>query len=377
MNTPKLFACLLTLFSFTAAVQAATPHFPKEVALTGAVERYISIDNVCAWPNLTVLKDGTIVAAIFNRPSHGLQEGSIEAWASPDGRFWTKRGVVAPNDPNTNRMHVAAGLAKNGDLIAFSTGFSNEQQPGRPKQAPFRDLKMSAWVCRSNDGGYTWVQNKEFPASNDGWTTPTPFGDIIVGADGALHASCYQGKDNQPSGPGVHRDFRVAHFRSDDDGRTWRMNSVISAQHNETSIFHLGGKKWMAAARQEDDRAMDLFRSNDDGETWEGPQRVTGYHELNADLARLKDGRLLLTYGNRSERDNGPFGVLAKLSSDEGKTWSAPIRLAHSLGRDCGYPSSVQRPDGAIVTAYYSAGVQDHSRYHMGVVIWTAPAANP
>ena len=31
------------------------------------VERYVAIGNVCAWPNLTQLRDGTIVATI----SHG------------------------------------------------------------------------------------------------------------------------------------------------------------------------------------------------------------------------------------------------------------------------------------------------------------------
>jgi hypothetical protein len=44
------------------------------------------------------------------------------------------------------------------------------------------------------------------------------------------------------------------------------------------------------------------------------------------------------------------------------------------LSRDCGYPSSVQRPDGTIVTAYYSDGAPDHRRYHMGVALWNPPA---
>ena len=373
MNTQKTFACLLTLFSFTAAVQAAAPHSPKEVALTSPVERYVSVDNVCAWPNLTVLRDGTIAATIFNRPTHGQTEGAVDVWASADGRFWEKRGVAAPNEPNTNRMNVAAGLARNGDLLVLSSGWSNIQKPGQPKRDAFRDGKLPVVVCRSADGGRTWSRDLNFPGGGKGWDEFVPFGDILIGTDGALHMSAYQGKPNQLSGPGVRRIFRSSHFRSDDDGKTWRMTSVIGPVHNETTVFHLGGKRWMAAARQEDDRAMDLFRSNDDGETWEGPQRVTGYHELNAHLTRLKDGRLLLSYGNRSERENGPFGVLAKLSSDEGETWSTPIRLLHSVARDCGYPSSVQRPDGAVVTAYYSAGVANHSRYHMGTVIWTPP----
>jgi hypothetical protein len=98
---------------------------------------------------------------------------------------------------------------------------------------------------------------------------------------------------------------------------------------------------------------------------------VTGRSEINGHLARLKDGRLLLSYGNRVA---GQFGVMAKFSGDEGRTWSAPLRLATSLEQDCGYPSSVQRADGKIVTVYYAKRVENHERYHMGAAIWEAPA---
>ena len=83
------------------------------LSLTAAeLERYVAVDNVCAWPNLTLLKDGTIVAAIFNHPSHGLAEGDVECWASTDGgRIWKLRGIPAPHEPGTNRMNVAAGTA--------------------------------------------------------------------------------------------------------------------------------------------------------------------------------------------------------------------------------------------------------------------------
>ncbi|MCA9248666.1 MAG: exo-alpha-sialidase, partial [Planctomycetales bacterium] len=41
-------------------------------------------------------------------------------------------------------------------------------------------------------------------------------------------------------------------------------------------------------------------------------------------------------------------------SSDEGQTWSAPFVLqTNGGGRDLGYPRTLQRPDGKIVTLYY------------------------
>ena len=56
-------------------------------------------------------------------------------------------------------------------------------------------------------------------------------------------------------------------------------------------------------------------------------------------------------------------------ASDEGKTWEEPLRLLDFQG-DGGYPSSVQLPDGSVLTAYYASAIKGHGRYHMGVVLW-------
>ncbi len=45
---------------------------------------------------------------------------------------------------------------------------------------------------------------------------------------------------------------------------------------------------------------------------------------------------------------------MPKFSSDEGKTWSEPFVLdTNAGGRDLGYPRTVQRADGKLVTTYY------------------------
>lgn len=61
------------------------------------IDRFISIDNDCAWPNFTKLEDGIIHASILNQPSHARREGSVEEWPTTDGElFWKKSGVAAP-----------------------------------------------------------------------------------------------------------------------------------------------------------------------------------------------------------------------------------------------------------------------------------------
>lgn len=347
---------LILLFAVHAALQA------------GETARYVAIDNVCAWPALTLLPDGSINATLFGRPSHGQMEGAVECWNSALGEFWEKRGIPAPNEPRTNRMNHAAGLAKNGDLLVLCSGWTDVKQPQRPKQAAFRDDILPLWICRSADGGRTWTQLKKFPAPDAGWTNYIPFGDIKQGDDGSLHVSCYGGEFTDPAKGTKTKGYRSWHFRSDDDGATWSRTGTIHPTGNETTLLHLGGRRWMAAARE---TGMDIFISEDDGVSWGEPRRATAKNEINGHIVRLKDGRILLSHGSRIKDQ---FGVLARLTADEGRTWSEPVRIAHTLNSDCGYPSTVQRADGRLVTAWYSKSSENHQRYHMGVAIWEAPA---
>ncbi|MDZ4288107.1 MAG: SMP-30/gluconolactonase/LRE family protein [Prosthecobacter sp.] len=331
------------------------------------IKRVVAVPDVCAWPNLTLMSDGSVTAILHNQPGHGTLEGDIDCWASADGLAWEKRSTITQHEPGTIRMNHAAGLAKNGDLVVICSGWTDHKQAERPKQPKFRDAVIENWVLRSKDGGRTWEKRAAFPRPEAGWTEQIPFGDIWLGADGALHTSCYQGLLAEPTKSFKTKSYRSWHFRSADDGWTWAPVSIIGPRHNETDIFPLGGRSWLAAARVE---AMDLFRSDDNGVTWHEPLRVTDRNEINGHLARLKDGRLLLTYGVRIA---GRQGVCAKLSTDNGKTWGKTLRLAHSASGDCGYPSSVQLANGKIVTAYYSRDAPEHAGYHMGSAVWEAP----
>lgn len=358
---------LLVLLLNLASLAPAARLFAAE-AEPQVLGRVVAVKDVCAWPNLTLTRDGEILAILHNQPSHGGREGDIECWASRDGLHWEKRGLVTRHEPNTIRMNHAAGLARNGDLVVLCSGWTNEKQPERPKQANFRDAVLRSWVLRSADAGRTWEQRAAFPEAEAGWTEHIPFGDIWTGEGGALHTSCYQGEYVDPAQSSRTKGWRSWHFRSDDDGWTWKPVSIIGPRHNETDILPLAGQSWLAVARID---RLELIRSDDHGATWQPPQPVTERNEINGHLCRLQDGRLLLTYGVRVA---GRYGVCAKLSGDEGKTWGEPLRLAHSGHSDCGYPSTVQLPGGAVVTAWYARSSPDYDGYHMGDTVWEAPA---
>ena len=181
-------AVLLCLLLFALVVEATDVARGAEPEPKG-LQRSVAIENVCAWPKLTLLRDGTLAAVIHNQPTHGTREGDIDCWASIDGLKWEKRSTITRHEPHTIRMNHAAGLARNGDLVVLCSGWTDVQQPARPKQAPFRDAVLRSWVLRSADGGRTWEQRDVFPMAERGWTEHIPFGDIWSGEDGALHTS--------------------------------------------------------------------------------------------------------------------------------------------------------------------------------------------
>ena len=114
---------------------------------------------------------------------------------------------------------------------------------------------------------------------------------------------------------------------------------------------------------------IDVCHSSDEGHTWEFLSKVgdTGEHNGNPpSLIRLRDGRLCAAYGVR----RAPFGIRAKLSSDDGHTWGEEIMLRTDARTwDIGYPRMVQRTDGKIFTTYYytTAG---NPEQHIAATIW-------
>ena len=335
-------------------------------------EHYVAVDNYCAWPNLTLLPDGSVGAMIFNRPSHGQVEGDIELWVSQDGRApWTRRSTVSAHAPRTVRMNVAGGMGRAGVLIALAGGWLLDQ----PHTVRTRNL-MRPTVCRSLDAGHTWVRTETFEPP-DGAGDFVPFGNVRAGQDGALYVPVY---DCRMSGPA--RESRLSSsylFRSDDNGHHWGGARLIGRDRfTETDIVQTREGHWLAAVRTLADYAhpglptsapsVSLFRADDPAHNWEETQPLTVAAQHPGNLLELQDGRILFTCGSRVP---GYAGVFTKLSEDGGQTWKflASLVTEVSLG-DCGYPSSVQLSDGTLVTAYYSSAAPHHHNYHMAVIRW-------
>lgn len=264
-------------------------------------EHIKAIDGVCAWPNLTLLPGGDIIATIWNQPCHGLWEGDLDCWGSTDGgRTWHKRAQITQHEPGTNRFNCATGLAKNGDLLTLVSGWNSRKPVGQPTLFEGAHT-LQSWILRSSDGGFNWTKTGELPRSELRHQT-LPFGDLQFASDGTLCVSAYLRND-------ADQDLAYV-LRSPDDGASWDDMSSMNPPGNETAILHLGKGNWIAASREESDCHLELMISSDDARTWEKRGALTKPGQVPGHLLRLRDGRILLSYGNRIE---GECGVEAKL----------------------------------------------------------------
>ena len=110
--------------------------------------------------------------------------------------------------------------------------------------------------------------------------------------------------------------------------------------------------------------------STDGGKTWSPPVETDILSGACPRLLKLKDGRILLTYGRRYK----PYGIYARLSSDGGRTWSETSWLLRATpNSDQGYSSSVETEPGRILTTCYAQN--DQSVTGITGTFWDLPAA--
>jgi len=334
--------------------------------LPGA-EFYVGVDYAGLWPNLTQTPDGEILATAYDFPGHGVGNGNIGVWASLDGgRLWERRGTASSHDGRDDpaRFNHAAGLNGKGELVVLVGLWTRNITEAGPVQA-----------CVSADGGRTWKRHELDSTRDQG--VVHPFGDILLCPDGRLACAIHNDTEK-----------RSYVYWSCDHGRTWEERSPIADEVSETALLDCGDR-WLAVGRRRpaSEETMRfrgeslLFTSEDGGGRWTPKDTLTLPNQAPGHLLRLNNGQILFT---TTSRIPGAYGVLVRLSSDLGETWSEGRHLiSMPVLADCGYPCTVQLADQTLVTAYYfgpkhkSRTIEDtpgglpwHCRYHMGVARW-------
>ena len=323
------------------------------------------------WPTIARRQCGQLlVVCSGGREAHVCPFGRVELMRSnDDGRTWGWPGVLLDteiDDRDSGVLETAQGTI----LVTTFTSLAYEDyelakaekiKPGEPGAWPPERLArwraahnrlpadkrkemLGEWMLRSTDGGATWSAPYRCPVNS-------PHGPFEL-ADGRL---LYAGKELW------HGERRIGVCMSEDDGQSWQWLATIPTRegdgpgnyHELHGVETADGRLVVQIRNHNQQNSGETLQteSSDGGKTWSAPHAI-GVWGLPSHLLRLKDNRLLMTYGHRRP----PFGNQSRLSEDGGRTWSEPLILSgDGAGGDLGYPSTVQLGDGSLLSVWYEA----------------------
>ena len=321
------------------------------------------------WPTLVRRRGGQLwVVCSGGRESHVCPFGRVEAMTSgDDGQTWTWPRVLldsAIDDRDAGVLETSKGtlLVTTFTSLAFQEHLLAPAErlklgdPGAWSQeklarwravcdrlnAEERRKELGVWMIRSTDDGKSWSQR-------DRCLVNSPHGPVQI-SDGR---QLYAGKELW------HGEERIGVCESADDGQSWRWLATIPTRpgddhrnyHELHAVEAANGSIVVHIRNHNKNQERETLQteSSDGGKTWSVPHAIDVWG-LPSHLLRLRDGRLLMSYGHRRP----PFGNQARLSTDNSRTWSEPMTISgDGIGGDLGYPSTVELADGTLLSVWY------------------------
>lgn len=353
------------------------------------------IHNYFAWPTVARLPEGTLAAVCSGfRIRHADPFGKATiCYSFNDGKTWTPP-AVALDTPLDDRD---VGLVTFGNNVMLTTcNHSVEEQKKYLKVDQSRRAKGSRAVydtdreedrVRYADGLLDYIDREKaeaqflgslYTVSRDGGFSFGPVRKIPI---------------SSPHGPAVAPDGRVVYVghKYDPSDNSRSSNQLECFITDETGEFRFTGSippiadtfdgtvpqscephaivlpngEILVHFRAQTGytgtpptrKCLSLYqsRSTDGGKTFSQPKRLLEDPLMGAPahLLRLESGLLVTAWGVRVK----PFGIKVSLSRDSGHSWSEPFWLYQNGGisADLGYPSSVERKDGSILTVFYGS----------------------
>lgn len=309
------------------------------------------------FPILALAPNGDVVAALRGGAGHLGRHARMEVVRSSDaGQSWTPPNPVA--DGEDDDRDAAFGVSSQGTLVLLYQREHRYDADGN-YQVGLRiagPKPIALMATRSLDSGLTWEE--PYPQSFESLASASFYGKVVSLADGTLLASIYNSRSFADEHSGQMSEIAYL-LRSQDDGRTWETVSQIARHRNETALIVLSGGDLLAVQRDDTAQALHSTRSQDGGRTWSPTTQITRARQHPADMVRLSNGDILLTYGNR----NPPHRIEGRISRDSGRSWLDCLltfsghlygyTVEESRRTDLGYPSSVVLSNGRGVTMYY------------------------
>lgn len=350
-------------------------------------------------PSLARLPNGNLILIFFTwQRTDGYHEYSFLCRSTDDGQTWSgpHRVELQPGRDllgRENWLSIIDDGTPHG--ILFTTNHIIRADSQNPTPGTCR-----ATINRSTDGGVTWSQTI-LPTT---WSHTSrnviqlPDGTLKVGANDVTGGnnrwliSTNAGKDWTESELELpsYTNYAGQRFDYDNEVGFFQESFTYVNQNGELlQWIRLDRNSPMFAMHDEkptgnDNTDRTIFtKSADGGVSWSDIQDCPGYTgnlesygQMYPRVMRLQDGRLLMTFTNRSLVP--PLGLRAVLSEDGGDTFNfqhdhliIDEKTAPGWTSGGGFGNTIQLPNGSFISCYsYATTPQGNEHPHVEVVHW-------
>ena len=332
------------------------------------IENPDSLFGYFAWPTVARLQDGTLATTCSGfRLAHVCPFGkAVISYSRDEGKNWTNAMPVidTPLDDRDSGILVAGdkvivtSFNNNAKLqrryFGWEFGCRDERQTLADAYlncipTSLEEQYLGSTYVISRDGGYTFGEIKKSPVTSPHGPCVTPDGRILwVGRlfdadDKPTAVACCELNDNDEF-------VKIAELPTFSD-------EYGTGDACEPYAVCFPDGRILVASRVERSGEHSLFtvatcESTDGGKTFTKFKRIIGEDDgAPPHLMIHSSGKLILVYACRAE---GRRGIRVRISEDGGRSFGEEYRLSEdSETLDLGYPASVERNDGSILTVYY------------------------
>lgn len=236
---------------------------------------------------------------------------------------------------------------------------------------PEEERLAGSYIRISEDYGMTWGETIRIPISAPHGPTLCRDGSLIylgleIYEEDRIHTRYLKGGNEA-----------VDLYRSTDGGKTWKLESHVTAPDwlgegvhlDEPHVLELPDGRLLGAFRVEGVKpfTIALSISEDGGKSW-GEVYPTGVSGSPPHLMLHSSGALICSFGRREN----PCGERAMVSYDLGRSWEEEYVLCTAKDPnqvDLGYPTTVELSDGSLFTMYYQR-YEDDAKCSMLYTKW-------
>ena len=336
--------------------------------------------NYFAWPTVTRLPDGRLMLVSSGfRMRHVCPFGKVAACYSEDeGESWSAPEILF-NSPLDDRD---AGIAVDGDRVIVTT-FNNtvamQREECKAVASPeYRDLVnkhldaidaekaekeyLGSLYLLSADGGKTFSSPKKIPIT-------APHGPCVTPDGKFLYVGRYYGKnENDGNVIGVYQENETGEFvhlsdipnvPADEGGTLLPCEPHVIVLPDGKIIVHIRIQRFVTG-KTPAGLGWEVFTlyqsvSTDGGKTFSAPTPLMDdiMGGAPSHLYRHSSGTLISAYAWRDYVNDVPSAICALISRDDGESWTPYILCHGEHPWDMGYPATVEKKDGTLLTVFY------------------------